>query len=74
MTGTSDLLERLRDEGYEVSHTYIAYLIRERTVPVPPKGPGGAFLWSPVEIAALRRELTRRGCGPGHAAGCTGAI
>ena len=64
MVGTSELLDRLREEGFEASHSYVAYLLRERIISSPPKGPGGALLWSPANVAALRRELAARGRGP----------
>jgi hypothetical protein len=64
MLGSRELVDELRREGYDVSHAYLAYLLRERVIPSPVKAPGGAFLWSPVDVAALRRELRRRGRGP----------
>ena len=64
MLGTSELLDRLREEGYETSHSYVAYLLRERIIPSPPKGPGGALVWGPTDIARLRAELARRRRGP----------
>jgi hypothetical protein len=64
MLGTTDVLDRLREEGYDISHSYVAYLLRERIVHLPEKGPGGALIWLPTDIAALRRELGRRGRGP----------
>lgn len=68
MLGTTQLADELRADGYGISHAYIAYLLRERVIPTPEKGPGGVLLWSPAEAEALRRELLRRGRGPHSAA------
>ena len=69
MVGTTEVVDQLRGQGYELSHAYLAYLLRERVLATPEKGPGGAFLWAEAEIAALRRELVRRGRGPEHGRG-----
>lgn len=64
MLGTAQLVERLREEGYTVGPNYLAYLLREGVVPKPNKAPGGALVWDPPCVAALRAELLRRNRGP----------
>jgi len=64
MLGTTQVLDKLREEGYEVSHSYIAYLLRERVIRVPEKGPGGVLLWSDADVARLEAELAHRKRGP----------
>jgi len=64
MFGTTSVLELLRSEGYRATPNYVAYLLREGMIPKPTKGPGGALLWRPGDILALRDELQRRGRGP----------
>lgn len=62
--GTSSLVDRLRSEGYRVSSSYVQWLLRDRIICSPAKGPGGVLLWSPANVAALRRELAARSRGP----------
>ncbi len=64
MIGTSELVASLRSEGFEVSHSYLAYLLRERIVAAPPKGPGGVLLWEREDVERVRSELLRRDRGP----------
>ena len=67
MQGTSEVLDRLRAEGFEVSVGYLQYLLRERVIPTPAARIGGVFVWSPADEERLRGELIRRGRGPeGH--------
>jgi len=65
MLGTTEIVDELRKEGWAISHAYISYLIRERVIRSPHKGPGGVLLWSSTDVAALRRELLCRHRGPG---------
>lgn len=74
MPGTSDLVDVLRAEGYEVSNAYVAYLLRERIIPAPQKGPGGALWWLPGNVLALRDELRRRGRAPERAGRTAGTF
>ena len=60
MIGTSEVVMALRAEGFRLSHSYLAYLLRERTIALPPKGPSGAFLWEDADVQRLRSELIRR--------------
>ena len=69
MLGTTELVDALRGEGYQLSHAYLVYLLRERVIRPPSKGPGGAFIWSPGEVWALRDALRRRGRAPEAIAG-----
>jgi hypothetical protein len=64
MLGTSNVVDLLRGEGCEVSNAYVAYLLRERIIPTPQKGPGGVLIWLPGNVLALRDELRRRGRTP----------
>jgi len=65
---TSSVVDRLRSEGYQVSTSYVQWLLRDRIISSPVKGPGGVLMWRPVEVARLRAELARRERGPVHAA------
>lgn len=67
MDGTTAVVDRLRDQGFDVCHGYVQYLIRDRIVPSPPKGPGGVLLWEPSDVQRLRSELLRRRRGPAAA-------
>ena len=69
MIGTSALVDRLRDEGFEVYPGYVHSLVRERAIAPPPKGPGCAFIWQPADVDRLRYELARRGRGPAEGLG-----
>ena len=69
MVGTSELVTKLRAEGVQISHSYVTYLLRERVIPMPAKGPGGVLLWEPADVQRLRSELVRRGRTPRKAKG-----
>ena len=62
--GTTSVVDRLRAAGYQVSASYVQWLLRDRIIPVPPKGPGGVLLWPPQSVGRLRAELVKRGRGP----------
>ena len=64
MQGTSEVLDRLRAEGFEVSVGYLQYLLRERIIPAPQQRVGSAFVWEDEDEQRLRRELIKRGRGP----------
>jgi hypothetical protein len=64
MLGTTGVVDRLRAEGYDVTQSYAAYLLRERIIPSPHKGPGGVLIGLPGNVLALRDELRRRGRAP----------
>ena len=64
MIGSTELVDNLRDDGWDVSHGYVMSLIRERHLPAPPKGPGGAFVWQEADIDRLESILRRRDRGP----------
>ncbi len=64
MTGTSEVVRRLKKDGFEVSHSYLAYMVREEIIAPPAKGPGGAFVWSHMDELRLRGQLIRRSRGP----------
>ena len=64
MLGTSQVVDGLRETGFDISHAYVAYLLRERVIAEPERGPGRAFLWCEADIERLRGVLFRRGRGP----------
>ena len=64
MLGTSDVLDRLRVEGFDVSAGYLQYLIRERIFEPPAQRIGGAYAWEDADVRRLRSLLVRRGRGP----------
>ena len=72
MRGTADVNDALYANGFDVYPGYIQSLIRERVLPPPEKGPGGAFIWSEADIDRLRSILRRRGRGPSHMLSNTG--
>jgi len=64
MRGTADVVDALRAEGFEVTRTYVAWVLRDRHIPTPQKGPGGALIWEEADVLRLRSFLHRRGRGP----------
>ncbi len=64
MIGTTWVIDALRQEGFEVSPTYVEWLLRERVIAAPQKGPGGVRIWQPQDVERLKSELIRRGRGP----------
>lgn len=64
MQGTTQVVDRLRSEGFQISLAYTAYLLRERIIAVPDKGIGGCLVWTEADERRLRAELLRRGRGP----------
>ena len=64
MRGTVDVIDGLRAEGFAVTRTYLGFLVRDRWLPAPESGPGGAFIWTDADVQRLRSLLHRRGRGP----------
>ena len=64
MRGTADVVDGLRAEGFAVTRSYVAWVLRDRHIPTPEKGPGGALIWSEADVLRLRGFLNRRGRGP----------
>lgn len=62
--GTSEINDTLSAQGFDVYPGYIQSLIRERVLPAPEKGPGGAFFWHDADVDRLKSILRRRGRGP----------
>jgi len=60
MQSTAEVVGECREAGYDVTRSYVAYLIADCVIPKPAKGPGECFLWMPVDVARLKRELRRR--------------
>ena len=66
MRGTADVVDGLRAEGFAVTRTYVAWVLRDRHVPTPQKGPGNCLLWDESDVARLKAFLYRRTRGPTH--------
>ena len=64
MKGSTEVIDELRKEGYLVNCSYVQFLLRDRQIPTPPKGPGGCLVWSEPDVQRLRGVLLRRGRGP----------
>jgi len=64
MDGTTSVVDKLRLEGFSVNAGYVQYLLRDRILHCPAKGPGGVLVWHESDVARLRSELRRRGRGP----------
>ena len=64
MKGSTEVTDELRKEGYLVNCSYVQFLLRDRHIPTPPKGPGGCLVWSESDVQRLRGVLLRRGRGP----------
>ncbi len=64
MKGSTEVIDELRGEGYLVNCSYLQFLLRDRQIPTPPKGPGGCLVWSEADAQSLRGILIRRGRGP----------
>ena len=69
---TVQVVQELKGRGYEVNLGFVSWILRERIIAAPEKGPGGSFLWDTPDIERLESELRRRGRGPvgagnGHA-------
>lgn len=66
MRGTADVVDGLRAEGFAVTRTYVAWVLRDRHIATPVKGPGGLLLWTEDDVLRLRSFLYRRNRGPVH--------
>ena len=64
MVGTTQMLEQLRGEGYQVSPGYLQYLLREGLLTAPQKVFCGIYVWGPSDVSRLQSLLRRRGRGP----------
>lgn len=62
--GTSEVVATLKAEDYDVTPSYLSYLIRDGLIPSPAKGLAGALCWEDADIARLTSILRRRGRGP----------
>ena len=65
MKGTTTVVDELRAEGYEVNCGYVQYLLRDRILVAPEKGPGGLLIWAQADIERLKATLRRRSRGSG---------
>jgi hypothetical protein len=61
MHRTSQVIDRLRREGYAVSPGYLQYLLRERILRAPSERFAGAYVWRENDFERLRQVLRRRG-------------
>lgn len=73
MSGTTNVVDRLRDEGFRVSCGYVQWVLRDRHIAMPAKGPGGCLLWDDADVLRLRGFLYRRGRGPKGKGAASGA-
>ncbi len=64
MQGTTAVVDGLRAAGFRVNVGYVHWVLRDRHIPTPEKGPGGALIWSEADVLRLRGFLYRRGRGP----------
>ena len=67
MHGTTAVVDGLRAEGFRVTVGYVQWALRDRHVPTPAKGPGGALMWEEADVQRLRGFLHRRGRDPARA-------
>ena len=63
MRSTAQIVDDLRNDGYDVSCGYVAYILRERVIALPQEI-GGIWLWEQADVDRLCGELRRRGRGP----------
>ena len=61
MNRTVALVDTLRKEGFRVSSSHVAHLLRERAIPSSTRVSVGALAWPTAGVGPLRRELARRG-------------
>jgi len=61
---TSDVIRRLRSEGYDITPGYLDFLFRERHLPRPPPKDGPHLRWAKADMDRLRSVLKHRGRGP----------
>jgi len=61
---TSQLIERLQAQGYQITPGYLSYLLREQTILKPNERAGLLYLWQPADVDRLKAELQHRGRGP----------
>ncbi len=64
MKGTRQLVDEMTAQGFTLTRTYLAWVLRDRHIPEPERGPGGCFLWSEADAGRLRSFLLRQGRGP----------
>ena len=61
MLSSTEVVRRLKAEGFEVGPAYIGFLIREGHLAPPENRVGNRLVWLDADIDRLRRELERRG-------------
>lgn len=69
MQTTGQAVAQLRKEGFKVTYSYAAYLLRERIVAPPAAKLGFGYVWEEADIQRLRSVLIRRGRGPAASGG-----
>ena len=67
MQGTTAVVDQFRAEGFRCNVGYVQWVLRDRHIAMPEKGPGGVFIWTDADVQRLRSFLYRRGRGPGGA-------
>lgn len=61
---TSELVDRLRAEGFQVTAGYLSYLLRECPILKPESRVSSLYLWQPADVERLKAALAERGRGP----------
>ena len=57
---TSEVVGRLRAEGFQVTSGYLGYLLRECPILRPATRVGCLFVWQPADVERLKAALTER--------------
>jgi hypothetical protein len=63
MKSTAEVVDGLRREGYVLTRTYLAWLLRDGYLP-PPEKFVDSYVWGDADIARLKGILYRRNRGP----------
>jgi hypothetical protein len=69
MKSTAEVVDGLRSEGYVLTRTYLAWLLRDRYLP-PPQKFCESYAWTDADVDRLKGLLVRRGRGPGETTRC----
>jgi hypothetical protein len=61
---TSELVDRLGAEGFQITAGYLSYLLRECPVLKPESRVSSLYLWQPADVERLKGALKDRHRGP----------
>lgn len=59
MKSTKEMIDNLKEQGYDISEPYLNSLLRTEAIP-PPEKFGHIYAWSPSDIDRLKSVLRRR--------------